>query len=138
MNVPGVRSALAAQLHAAGAIAVGTTAFLLIRERYTCTVPTGSESFVFAGLAIAFMLAFVWLVADILSSLARRLAGRALIGSVVVAVLLYSLIAGIAWSYNPTPHDQSADAGTRAILSVFWSAGFLQESGHFSNYSCGY
>jgi len=63
---------------------------------------------------------------------------RLRIVTVAAGLVVYATIGGIAWSVNPVPSDLEHNTRSRAILSFFWSAGFLQETGAYSNHTCGY
>ena len=132
-------------LRALAALTLALTAIVLLRQWYNCMIPRELVGFrervAFWPLCVLFIFGFVGFIAEVAwAYLARsRSAGlRLRIVTVAAGVVVYATIGGIAWSVNPTPSDLEHDASSRAILSVFWSAGFLQETGAYSNHGCGY
>jgi hypothetical protein len=126
-------------LRGVAALALTVTALLLLRETYTCVIPTGSIAFFL--FCVLFFLGFVGLISEVTWAFASRsgVSGlRPRIATIVMGLAVYATLAGIAWMFNPVPSDQEHDAPYRATLSIFWSAGFLQEAGALSDYACGY
>jgi len=102
-------------------------------------IPTGSIAFFL--LCALFLLGFVGLVSEVAWAFATRagISGlRPRIATVAMGFAVYATLGGLAWMLNPVPSDQEHDAPYRATLSIFWSAGFLQETGAFSDHACGY
>jgi hypothetical protein len=118
---------------------LGGAAWLALADRYTCTLPVGVFT-AFYALCMVFLVGFVWAVAEVARVITsrRKGAGPATPAAIAVGLTVYLGIAAIAWTMNPVSSDDRHDASARAVLSVFWSAGFLQESGHYSDHSCGY
>ena len=126
-------------LRALAGLALALTAIVLLRQRYSCMIPTGS--ILFFLLCVLFLLGFVELMAEVAwacLSHAGRACWRLRIITLAAGFVVYATIGGIAWTVNPVPRDQEHDTSYRAILSFFWSAGFLQETGAYSNVGCGY
>jgi len=122
------------------AVSAAGAAWVALSERYDCTIPVGIFT-LFYALTVVFMAGFVWAVSEVAWAFTARVTASILsarLTALAVGVVVYLAIAGIAWLMNPVPHDARHDAPYRAVLSVFWSAGFLQEAGHYSDYSCGY
>jgi len=120
-------------------LALALTAVVLLRQRYGCMIPPGS--ILFFLLCVLFLVSFVELIAEVAwvcLSRARRACWRLRIITLAASLVVYATIGGIAWTVNPVPRDQEHDTSYRAILSFFWSAGFLQETGAYSNVGCGY
>jgi hypothetical protein len=120
-------------------LALALTAIVLLRQRYSCVIPT--EHVRFFLLCVLFLFGFVGFVAEVVSAYLARSGAAGLrlrIATVAAGLFIYAAIGGIAWIVNPVPSDQEDDAPYRATLSIFWSAGLLQETGAYSNYACGY
>jgi len=128
-------------LRVAAALALAVGSFVALRQRYhgDCIFPDYDPE-LFLLLPVLFLIAFVWLISELACPLLavagmRRLAARLV--SIALGLTTYAAVAGVAWALEPALKYEHG-AGFRALMSVFWSVGFLLKSGNFSDYSCGY
>jgi len=124
------------------AIALTVASFVVFRNRYhgSCLVPD-YDLLWFLILPALFLVGFIWSVSELvypwlLLKGMRRLPARLL--SIALGLAIYTAVASVAWTLSPVPIENGDDKGFRALTSVFWSVGFLAETGNFSYHSCGY
>ena len=136
------RAASSPFLRVAGALALALGSFVALRQRYhgDCVIPD-YDLFLFLLLPALFLAGFVWLISEATYLLAsvtgmRRLPASLL--SIGAALVTYAIVAYVVWLSSPVPSDQRDNEAFRALMSAFWSVGFLFKSGNFSDVSCGY
>ena len=137
-----LRIAWSPLLRIAAALALAVGSFVGLRQRYhgDCVIPD-YDPFLFLLLPVLFLAGFVWLTSELACLLAlatgmRPLPARLL--SIAAALAAYTVVAYVAWLSAPVPSDQRDNDAFRALMSAFWSVGFLFKSGNFSDVSCGY
>jgi hypothetical protein len=124
-------------LRVAGALALAVGSFVALRQRYhgDCIFPDYDPE-LFLLLPVLFLIAFVWLISELACPLLSGVGMRRLV-SIALGLATYAAVAGVAWALEPSLKYEHG-AGFRALMSVFWSVGFLLKTGNFSDYSCGY
>ncbi|MBI4570595.1 MAG: hypothetical protein HY723_01495 [Chloroflexi bacterium] len=106
-----------------------------------CVIPTDGEFFRFFVLPALFFVGAVWLAGELVGVVlagARVPRVAAAPVALVAGISLYVAVAGAVWFVNPVPADNADNIAIRALMSFFWSAGILQETGNFNSFSCGY
>jgi hypothetical protein len=115
-----------------------SAAFFYTRYEGGCMIPDHDLG-AFVVLSVLFSAGFVWLVAEIVTPLTASLRFRyPAVGGLLVGVIAYALIGSGVWRANPADNAHDPGGVFRELMSVVWIAGFLQETGTFSEYSCGY
>jgi hypothetical protein len=129
-------------LRACAAIALTVASFVALRNRYHggCLIPD-YDLLWFSILPPLFLIGFIWALSELvypwlLLKGMRRLDARWL--SIALGLTAYAAVACVAWALSPVPVVEMDDNWSRVFTSVFWSVGFLAETGNFSHHSCGY